>query len=648
MTPCAADRFLHAMLRLLLVPCLLVTAPAIAIERAGLSVARVQGQGWLLEGISLQVDLARGTGEVRVSRLVMPPPVGELQQLTIQCRPLRVDAKALDCPNAKFQVTGAGLDQPDFTGSFRYVFGSQQLQVQADDLPLGGTRLRASVRQEGGQWQALLDAPQLSMSSEDGRFASDKLALKVKLAAWPVENVWHFDLGFEAPGGQAYLEPVFMDFAQSPLQAEGRGHWAGDTRQLVLDSFQVRQPGSLMAQGSMKLDFAMPKPLQDLQVKLDEAVLPGVYTRYLQPFLIGTVMDSLETQGRIRGSIGFSDGRAQHIRLSLTDLHLDDSKKRFAFYGLNGAVNWQASTEHVPAAARTTTLRWAGGNAYRLDLGPSELQLETQAGGLRLLEPTRLSVLDGALSVRRFEVMAAGTPDMSVAFDGELQPIGMEGMCRALGWPVFGGTVSGSIPTLEYRDGNLTVGGTLSANVFDGRVEVEKLRLDQPFGSLPRLSADMKLRRIDLKAATSAFSFGRIEGRLDGDVRNLRLLKWKPVAFDGRLYSSADDDTRHRISQRAIENISDLGGGGAAGVLSRGFLRFFEDFAYDRIALGCRLQDGICHMTGLEPHRGGGYYIVKGSLLPRIDVIGFANRVSWSGFVEQLKSATQSEGPVVR
>ncbi len=250
--------------------------------------------------------------------------------------------------------------------------------------------------------------------------------------------------------------------------------------------------------------------------------------------------------------------------------------------------------------------------------------------------------------MRRFELAAAGTPAMQVAFDGALAPVSMERLCRALEWPVFGGTLSGAIPTLEYRDGNLSVGGTLAANVFDGRVEVDQLRLEQPFGTLPRLSADMKIRHIDLEAATRAFSFGRIEGRLDGDVNNLRLLKWRPVAFDGRLYTTPGDDSRHRISQRAIENIADLGGGGAAGVLSRGFLRFFEDFAYDRIALGCRLQDGICYMSGLEPHRSGGYYIVKGRLLPRIDVIGFATRVSWDGFVEQLKSATQSEGPVIK
>jgi hypothetical protein len=392
------------------------------------------------------------------------------------------------------------------------------------------------------------------------------------------------------------------------------------------------------------LDFAAAKRLQSLQLQIDEAVLPGVYTRYLQPFLIGTVLDSLETQGRVTGSIGYAEGSPRRVELELSDVFLDDKKKRFALYELAGRVNWQADA----AKPGITQLRWAGGNAYRLDLGAAALRLRAAGGDVRLLEPVKIPLLDGALDVRRFELGGVGTPDMHVAFDGTLAPVGMERLCRALGWPVFGGTLSGAIPTMEYRDGNLTVGGTLAANVFAGRVEVDKLRLEQPFGTLPRMSADMKIRNIDLEAATTAFSFGRITGRLDGDARNLRLLKWRPVAFDGRLYTTPGDDSRHRISQRAIENISDLGGGGAAGVLSRGFLRFFEDFAYDRIALGCVLKDGVCQMSGLEPHRGGGYYIVKGKLVPRIDVIGFANRVSWDGLVEQLKSATKSEGPVIK
>jgi len=172
-------------------------------------------------------------------------------------------------------------------------------------------------------------------------------------------------------------------------------------------------------------------------------------------------------------------------------------------------------------------------------------------------------------------------------------------------------------------------------------IRVDGLQVLDPFGRLPRLLADIELRNLDLATLTGAFSFGRIDGRLSGDVRQLRLLNWVPVAFDAHLYTPADDRSRHRISQRAIDNISSLGGG-PTGVLSRGALRFFEDFAYARIGWSCVLKDGVCTMDGVEP-KGEGYVLVKGRLLPRIDVVGYTRRVDWNTFVEQLKSVQHAD-----
>jgi hypothetical protein len=158
----------------------------------------------------------------------------------------------------------------------------------------------------------------------------------------------------------------------------------------------------------------------------------------------------------------------------------------------------------------------------------------------------------------------------------------------------------------------------------------------------------VEVRRLDLERVTRAFSFGRITGRLDGDVRGLSLLAWSPVAFDARLYSTPGYDGARRISQRAIDSLSRIGGA-PVGALSRGFLGLFDDFAYDRVGIGCVLRDGVCEMDGVEPAKseGGvaGYYLVKGRLLPRIDVIGYARRVSWDSLVAQLQAAQASDGP---
>ena len=236
---------------------------------------------------------------------------------------------------------------------------------------------------------------------------------------------------------------------------------------------------------------------------------------------------------------------------------------------------------------------------------------------------------------------------MSAALDADIEPIELARLCRAFGWPEFSGTLSGRIPGVKLENDLLSLDGALTAQAFDGDIRIGDLRVIQPFGVLPRVAADIRLRNLDLQQVTSAFSFGRIEGRLNGDVSGLRLLGWRPVAMDTRLYTPPDDRSRHRISQRAIDSIS-RAGGGPAGLLQRTALRVFDDFAYDRIAWSCRLDNGICIMDGLEPAKNGGYVLVKGRLLPRIDVVGFSRRVGWDTFLAQLKAAMAAEKAEVR
>jgi len=89
------------------------------------------------------------------------------------------------------------------------------------------------------------------------------------------------------------------------------------------------------------------------------------------------------------------------------------------------------------------------------------------------------------------------------------------------------------------------------------------------------------LRNLDLGVLTNTYSFGAIEGRLDGDIKELELQNWKPVRFDAKLQNSPGNYPK-KISQRAVENISALGGGGAAAAIQRSFLRFFKQFNYGK------------------------------------------------------------------
>jgi hypothetical protein len=152
------------------------------------------------------------------------------------------------------------------------------------------------------------------------------------------------------------------------------------------------------------------------------------------------------------------------------------------------------------------------------------------------------------------------------------------------------------------------------------------------------LYGDITARGLDLELITRTFEFGGITGRLDMDVTGLETFGISPVAFDLRAGTPRNDRSRHRISQRAVQNLSKLGGGGATAALQSGLLRFFEQFGYSRLGLGCQLRNDVCQISGIEPAPDG-FYIMKGSGIPKLDIIGHNHRVEWLTFVSQIRNA---------
>jgi hypothetical protein len=200
---------------------------------------------------------------------------------------------------------------------------------------------------------------------------------------------------------------------------------------------------------------------------------------------------------------------------------------------------------------------------------------------------------------------------------------------------------------VTYSGAHLDVDGTIYFSAFDGLFTIANLEMDDPLGLAPRLRADVRMRNFDLDLLTRTFSFGAITGRLDGDVTGLELSRWKPVKFDASVRSAAGKYPK-KISQRAVENISSLGGAGAAAAIQRSFLRFLKEFNYERIGLSCRLRNGVCAMDGVEPSQSG-YVIVKGSGIPAITVMGYNRSVSWGELLERVQRITQGNAkPVIK
>ncbi len=671
------------MRRVLLLAALLCL-PAAAIELASLSLGRLAGPGWALRGLQLDLPLRPGAPlRLRAARLDLPAPVGTLRDITLTCRDFTLAARAVHCAagrlslrHPQWRVRGARVRfDLDLVGPRR---------LRVDGLRLAGGRLALDLRQRGEGWRARLHLKEMALerlppawraalplrelqgrasgelSLRGGRrqplraaadltvaaldfsdaaslHAGERLALRLRGSARRRGGQWQGEGWLRFRGGQLYLDPVYLAF-DNDTDLRLRLRWDPAGGGLVVDDLQWLQPDVLtaFADGALRL---RPRPaVARATVDLREARLPGFYATWLQPWLLDTALAELDTRGRLGGRLRWADGRVQGVSLRLAGVGLDDRRGRFAVHALDARLGWAAGDY------RRGWLRWHDGALYGLPLGAARLSTVAYDDYLLLNEPARLEVLDGELQVVGFVLEGLRHGPLRWTLDARLTPVSLAALTDALRWPPLGGTLAAEIRRVHYQGGVLRVDGALEIRVFGGVVRVEHLTLQDPLGPAPVLTADVTLRDLDLAQMTARFDFGLIEGRLQGEVRGLRLVGWVPEAFDARLYT--DHHGRRRISQRAIDNLTRVGGGLGAG-LSRSFLGLFKTFGYDRLGLSCRLRNGVCEMRGVAPARNG-YYIVKGRGLPRVDVIGYNQRVGWRELIERLKAIDTSRGPVIQ
>jgi hypothetical protein len=666
-----------------------------AVEGLDLALARLEGAGWSVRTLRVRLewlDESRAALRLTAESATLPEPLGRLSGLRLACDRAAITARQIRCREGRLQFNSGTTGPQHIHLGFDYRFDSQRLVVDLEGIRFEGGRISARMVYGQGGWELTARGTALpldaittrlvaagllpvavegsggfgftarlqgkgsevqtghvnaglhseSFSDEAGNLAGEGLALS--LDADLERRARHWEIGVTVSGeqGQLYVNPVYLDFGAAPMQAAARFDWLPQEETLHIHSFDLRQPDTLRLHARGTLHPGRPEPLERLSLEVEQGSLPGLYDTWLKPWLTGTLLGDLQTGGQLGAQLQLAHGELQVAHLQLDGVALDDRESRFGLHGLAGEVDW--ARDEVP---RQSALRWEEGHLFRVPLGAARIATTSTGSTLQLQEPARIGIVDGELQLDTFEV---GYPEGVIErlrVDGILTPVSMRALTRSLGWPEFAGKLSGVIPDVRYENGNLVVGGMLLVRVFDGDITLSNLRLARPFSVIPRLWVDARVNNIDLEALTGTFAFGKIEGRLDGRVDGLYMESWRPVAFDAEFATPPDDHSRHRISQKAVDNISSIGGGGVGGALSRSFLRFFEDFPYERLGLRCRLQNGICDMGGVAP-AANGYYIVKGRLLPpRLDVIGYADRVDWDSLVSQLVAVTERQGSTI-
>ncbi len=673
---------------------LLVTVEAPAVDEIVLRSGPVRGPGWSIAQTEARVRLdadAGPTAVIEVSGIKLPAPFKQIDRVTASCARLEFGNDDVVCAGGELRIRAAE-GAPRFSPArIEGTFGNKGFRFRLSGLGLGGGRIEAVfegtqagfsltasgrslplpelhrlldlerfatgvVAQAGlvsgkfswrssdaeGAMSASLELSKLSFSDAPGLNAGENLEIALSLNGSHRGGPWRFASKASLAAGQVYLHPVFIDAAEGAIQVDSSGRVARNSKRISVDNFSYRHQGIVEVAGSAALSFDASKPRVDrLVLDTEQIALSRLHQVYIKPWLLETVFSKLEVKGDASARIDWSRQGASEARLTFHQADLEDQAERFALLGLNGALEWRSAGTPGP-----TRLRFDSAQFYRIAIGATELSGALTGSEFSLGAPLELPMLGGGLHIQEFQASGLGGERLSWRMRGALKPISLADLSSRFGWPQFSGSLSGEVPSLRYTDGEIIVDGKLNVRVFDGRVEINELKLQQPFGVVPRVTADVALENLSLGALTSTFSFGRIEGRLSGSIDDLVLENWRPAAFDARFATPKNDRSRHRISQRAVENLARIGGAGQ--VLSSTLLRFLESFSYDRLGISCRLKNGVCEMGGVEDAERG-YYIVKGGgLPPRIDVFGFNTRVDWSTLVARLKAITRANEAVIQ
>ncbi|WP_132985124.1 hypothetical protein [Luteimonas terricola] len=570
--------------------------------------------GWRCDG-----ELREGQGAPL--RLALALPAGGIEASLSDGRGARLALQRTDAAQDLFAIDLAQVP----------VAWAQALAERAwADVRLGEGRLDGRLRTHVPEDGAMRLEGELALSgggfdSVDARHAGAGLGARLSLDWLALDEGPRIALDGELHGGELLFGSGYFVLPERALpvrlRAQGRRDgWA-------LTEFAASDPGVLEVRGQASLGA---DGLDGLTVSLRSDDVSPLPERYLSGWLGLAGLGGLALSGALDVDLALVEGRLADVDLRPRSLDIAAPGDRFRFDGLDGRVHL------VSTGSADGVLRWRGGALGAIAFGPARLPWRSSDGELRLTGTAEVPLLDGRLEVSDLLLHppGAGGP---LRVEGALavEALDMTQLALALGLPAFPGTLSGSIPGARYVGDRLDFDGDLVVRAFDGELRVSSLAMERPFGVAPTLLADVALDGLDLQSLTGVFEFGSIGGRLHGRVDGLRLVDWEAVAFDAEVHTEPRRGVRQRISQRAVQNISSVGDASFTASLQGQLLALFDDFGYRRIGISCRLANGSCTMAGLQP-RDGGFVIVEGAGLPRLDIVGFNRDVDWDTLVERL------------
>lgn len=670
---------------------LLLTQTVSALEGISINVEKISSHDWHLNDVSFSLfDFHNQTQQLAssIKHIVLPEPFSDIKFLDIQCLSFIWEDEEIDCQKGVARLKSERFHSVPFDFSFSIT--QKQSRFTIKNLKFAKGSLSLSARQEGEDWFVAIKSQavqlktiftllsdievaiedissgqinadikikgndnglnnvavkvainQLTLQANQGQIATESLNLELDLVARFNKGVWQWQNSNQIKQGELYIAPVYMEIKDKSLSLNANGLWGEQGDITIHQAMLTHQEVIEISTGSFIIPRATMRP-DAAHIEVNIKDLEYFTAQYVTPFVEQTGFEGINLKGQLQAEIELEKNELKQLESHFEKFTLIDAQKRFAIENAEGELNWSVNSDfNMPSF-----IRWNKLYISAIPIEAGRLKFIAKNKKIKLLEQSGISLLGGIFDIKQFNWQHGADGEPIVYFEGGINNVSLEKLSNALGWTPLSGNISGYIPGVDYQNKTLTLNGGLKVDVFDGTIKINKLALSGLFSDFSRFYMDMEIDKLDLHALTQKFKMGGIEGQLSGFIKNLYLENWQPITFYAWFGTPEDDDSRHRISQKAVENIASVGGGGAADVISKGFLRFFDTFGYDQLGFGCYLHQGVCQLMGVQA-ADQGYYIIKGGGIPRIDVIGYNPQVDWNVLMKRLARITITDEAVI-
>ena len=540
------------------------------------------------------------------------------------------------------------------------ISGQKLLVQQKSRMPISAEELRIN-----GTWEAKAREPMKAAGHiriNQGRFASldgtrvgENLTLGGRFEISSRQDTKETSIAgkLDIEQGEMLWGKFYGDLkSQRPsLQFDGDYIAGADALRMRQLNLALATVGRVAARGEIEQTSKV--PVLRLEIKSDDIQPAGFFEFFIRHTLNKSfpVLDQLAVGGRL--------GFAAKTQGTLDNLSVEGAIQLRGGEVQNKSKNWQvgpvqlelpfriqypgAGLSPTPSNIPTGTLTIESARFGAEAMPATKTTVSLWNNALRFHQPIRLPIYGGVLEISDLAIRDLIGDPQAVSLSLEARNLQLQRLTEALGWYRFGGTLSGSIPKIEWDGGSLRSQAQIQVDVFGGRVQISKLEVESPFSSVPSVKLDALFRDIDLEQASETFAFGRISGTLEGTLNELAMTAGQPSQFRADVRSAEKPGVSQRISVESLNKITVLSSGTDAGALYGGIAGFFDSFRYSKLGFKATLKNDNLSLRGVES-RGDSEYLVVGSLLPpSVNVVSHTQAIAFTELLRRLERIQESK-----